>query len=90
MIKEFRFKGVSAEGKLIHGTFIAANKKEAKLNIKDISKKHGINILDFEEKRDFVYIIKLPNKQTIKGKQSNIPQATGAQKPVILGKICIV
>ncbi|MCD4817979.1 MAG: type II secretion system F family protein [Candidatus Cloacimonetes bacterium] len=70
MIKEYRFKGVSGEGKLIHGTFIAANKKEAKLNIKDISKKHGINILDFEEKKDFIYIIKLPNKQTIKGKQS--------------------
>jgi type IV pilus assembly protein PilC len=70
MIKEFRFKGVSGEGKLIHGTFIAANKKEAKENIKDISKKHGINILDFEEKKDFTYIIKLPNKQNIKGKQS--------------------
>jgi type IV pilus assembly protein PilC len=70
MIKEYRFKGISAEGKLIHGTFLANNKKEARATVKTMAAKQQINVLEIIPRRDFIYIILLPNDKKIKGKQS--------------------
>lgn len=54
------------------------------INVTPITK-YGIDI-DLKEAIGFAVLA----NETIKGKPSNIPQATGAQKPAILGKICIV
>ena len=70
MIKEYRFKGISEEGRLIHGTFIASSKKAARENIRSVAAKQNIKVIDIETRKDFLYIITLPNNKKIKGKQA--------------------
>lgn len=70
MIKEFRFKGNTPQGRLAQGTVNAHNMKKAKEKIYNLAKKYNLNITDIEQKRIFLYTIYLPNKKKIKGKQA--------------------
>jgi type IV pilus assembly protein PilC len=70
MIKEFRFKAFSAEGKLISGSLMAYNKNKAKEQIGILTKRHNLRISAIEEKREFIYTVKLPNGKSVTGRQN--------------------
>ncbi len=70
MIKEFRFKAYSNEGKLISGSLMAYNKKKAKEQIGILTKRHKLRISSIEEKREFIYMVKLPSGKTFTGRQN--------------------
>lgn len=69
-----------------HNNFLMQNLDEyfSSIIVTPISE-YGIDI-DLKEAIGFAVLA----NETIKGKPSNIPQATGAKAPTILGKICMV
>jgi len=70
----------------IHNKFIMQKLDEYFSSIKVTSiSKYDIDV-DLKEAIGFAVLA----NETIKGNPSNMPQVTGAQKPAILGKICIV
>jgi len=70
MIKEFRFKGLSPQGKLVQGTFTCSNHKEAKDYLKRLVDKYHLRVQSVETKKDFLYKVKMPMGKTYAGKQS--------------------
>jgi type IV pilus assembly protein PilC len=70
VIKEFRFKAYSTEGKLISGSLMAYNKNKAKSQIGILTKRHNLRISAIEEKREFIYTVKLPNGKAVTGRQN--------------------
>ncbi len=71
MIKEFRFKGLTPQGRLIQGTVIAQSKREAKKQVDELAKRNNVKITDINQKLKFKYFIKLPGKKrNISGVQS--------------------
>ncbi len=63
MIKEFRFKGLTPQGRLIQGTVIAQNKRDAKKQIDESAKRNNVKVTDINQKLKFRYFIKLPGKK---------------------------
>ena len=55
MTKEYRFKGINPEAKLVQGTFLAANKKAAKQQLAKVELRYKLKIQSFERKRDWLY-----------------------------------
>jgi type IV pilus assembly protein PilC len=70
MIKEFRFKGISSQGKLVQSTFTAGNTKEAKEHLKRLLDKYQLRLKSFEAKKDFFYTVKLSLGKKVTGKQA--------------------
>ena len=70
MTKEYRFKGVNPEGKLVQGTFMAEGRKAAKEQLAKISLRYKLKVQSFEKKRDWLYKVTLPGKKTFSGRQS--------------------
>jgi type IV pilus assembly protein PilC len=70
MIKEFRFKGISPQGKLVQSTFTAGNTKEAKEHLKRLLDKYQLRLKSFEAKKDFFYTVKLSLGKKVTGKQA--------------------
>jgi type IV pilus assembly protein PilC len=71
MIKEFRFKGLTPQGRLIQSSVIAESKKLAKKQIDELAKRNNVKITDINQKMKFRYFIKLPGKKKkITGVQS--------------------
>jgi type IV pilus assembly protein PilC len=70
MIKEFRFKAYSTEGKLISGSLMAYSKNKAKDQIGILTKRHNLRLSAIEEKREFLYTVKLPNGKSVTGRQN--------------------
>ena len=71
MIKEFRFKGLTPQGRLIQGTVLGQSKRDAKRQIDEVAKKNNIKITDINQKLKFRYSITLPGKKKkIQGVQS--------------------
>jgi type IV pilus assembly protein PilC len=69
--KEYRFKGIGAQGKLVQGTFMAENGKAAKNHLNKIVKKYHLRISTFEKKRDWLYTVYSEGKKKpFKGRQS--------------------
>lgn len=70
MQKEFRYQGVSLNGKPVQGVVLAHNKSKAKQLIKKIASKHRIKINAILRRKTFLYNVKLPKGKKLKGKQS--------------------
>lgn len=71
MIKEFRFKGLTPQGRMIQSTVLAKSKREAKKQIDELAKRNNVKVTDINEKVKFKYKIKLPGKKRkIEGVQS--------------------
>ncbi|MCF7913490.1 MAG: type II secretion system F family protein [Candidatus Cloacimonetes bacterium] len=63
MIKEFRFKGLTPQGRLIQGTVLGQSKKDAKRQVDEVAKRNNVKITDMNQKLKFRYTIKLPGKK---------------------------
>jgi type IV pilus assembly protein PilC len=70
MTKEYRFKGVNPEGKLVQGTFMADSPKAAKAQLAQLSLRYKLRIQSFEKKKDWLYKVHLPGKKKFNGRQS--------------------
>jgi len=70
MIKEFRFKGVSPQGKLVQGVFNASTNAEAKRHLKEVLDKYNLKLSSLEEKKTFNYKVKLAMGKNVTGKQT--------------------
>ncbi len=66
---EFRYQGITTQGKGIQGIVLASNKRMAKKVIDNFAKKHSIRINSILKKSLFLYNIKLPNGKKVKGRQ---------------------
>ncbi|MBM4403051.1 MAG: type II secretion system F family protein [Candidatus Cloacimonetes bacterium] len=69
-MQEYRFKGISPQGKLVQGTFTVGNRSEAKAHIKSLMTKYQLRLQSMEKKRDFLYKVMVPGKKTFSGRQS--------------------
>jgi type IV pilus assembly protein PilC len=70
MTKEYRFKGVSPEGKLVQGTFMADSAKAAKKQLAKVELRYKLRIQSFEKKRDWLYKVFVAGKKPASGRQS--------------------
>ena len=71
MQKEFRYHGVTLNGRPVQGVVLAHNKSKAKQLINKIATKHKIQVKTILPKKTFLYTVQLKNsKKKIKGKQS--------------------
>ncbi len=68
-VKEYRFSGLSLAGQPVQGTVFAPSLRGAQNKIKSLSEKHQFRTRDVEERRVFLYRVKHPNGQIIKGEQ---------------------
>ena len=59
MIKEFRFKGLTPQGRLIQSNIIAANKRDAKKKIDELAKRNNVRVTDINQKVKFDGIAKM-------------------------------
>jgi len=70
MTKEYRFKGVSPEGKLIQGSFMADSSKAAKEQMAKVELRYKLKVQAFEKKRDWLYKVFIEGKKPVSGRQS--------------------
>lgn len=69
-MSQFRFKGVSPQGKIIKGEFEAEDKKTAKKKVEKLSRQRTFQLHSLEEKKPFVYkVSKNGRKKKITGEQ---------------------
>lgn len=66
---EFRYQGITLQGKAIQGIVLASSKGKAKKIIENFAEKHKIRINSIQKRSLFLYKIKLPNGKKIKGRQ---------------------
>lgn len=66
---EFRYQGITSQGKGIQGIVLASNKRKAKLTIDEFAQKHAIRINSILKRSLFLYRIKLANGKRVKGRQ---------------------
>ena len=71
MTKEYRFKGISPEGKLVQGTFTVDSAKAAKAQLARVVARYNLKIQSFDKKRDWLYTVYLPGKKKFNGRQSS-------------------
>ncbi|MCB5261229.1 MAG: type II secretion system F family protein [Candidatus Cloacimonetes bacterium] len=70
MTKEYRFKGISPESKLVQGTFLADSNKAAKQQLAKVELRYSLKIQSFEVKRDWLYKVFVPGKKPVSGRQT--------------------
>lgn len=71
MAKEYRFKGIGAQGRMVQGTFMADSGKAAKVHLNKIAQKHQLRINSFEKKKDWLYkVYGEGKKKPFNGRQS--------------------
>lgn len=76
MTREYRFKGIGPQGKLVQGTFMADSKKAAKNHLDKLTLKFHLRVTDFEQKRDWLYKVFTPGKKKpFTGRQSAYSKA---------------
>lgn len=68
-VKEFRFNGIAHTGKPVQGTVFAPSRRAADKKIDQLSDKHGFRKQSLEERQVFIYKVKHPNGQILKGEQ---------------------
>ncbi len=69
MQKEFRYSGITTQGKSEQGLVSAKNRSEAKKRIHLLAVKNKLKIQTIQNKRTYLYTVKLPSGKKIKGKQ---------------------
>jgi len=85
MLIEYRFKGSSPQGKLVQGTFSVGSKSEGKRHIQKVIERYNLTLISLEQKRDWLYVIKVPNRKPIKGRQSAFSKEEVANALVKMG-----
>lgn len=70
MIKEYRYRGFTSDGRQMQGIVSAKNKKAAKLQATELAKKHNFKLTDIKPKKGWLYTVRLDNGKKIKGRQS--------------------
>ena len=68
-MREFRFRGVSDNGKPIQGTIYAPNKKAAMRRATALSERHRFKVQDIQERVTFRYKVRHPNGKVVEGEQ---------------------
>ncbi|MBT3755544.1 MAG: hypothetical protein HOD64_06830 [Candidatus Cloacimonetes bacterium] len=66
---EFRYQGITSQGKGVQGIVLASSKGKAKKIIDEFSEKHKIRINSIQKRSLFLYNLKLPNGKKVKGRQ---------------------
>ena len=66
MTKEYRFKGINPEGKLVQGTFMADSKKDAKAQLAKLELRYKLRIQTFEKKRDWLYKVQVKGRKLLR------------------------
>ena len=66
---EFRYQGITLQGKGVQGIVLASSKSKAKKIIDEFSEKHKIRINSIQKRSLFLYNLKLPNGKKVKGRQ---------------------
>ncbi len=85
MLNEYRYQGVSVNGKGVQGIVIARNKSNAKKIIKTLAEKHKLKINSILTKKVFLYYVKMPNGKRIKGRQSAYTKGEVARALAAIG-----
>jgi type IV pilus assembly protein PilC len=79
MIKEVRFKGVNAQGKVVQGNFSVSSRKEEKEYVARLAQRNHVRVIKVEYKRDFLYKVKMPMGKPFTGRQSAFSKEEVAQ-----------
>jgi type IV pilus assembly protein PilC len=86
MAKEYRFKGIGAQGKLVQGTYMSGSGKEAKLHLDKLVQKYNLRITSFEAKKDWLYKVWVAGKKKpFSGRQSAYTKQDVAQALTKMG-----
>lgn len=85
MTREYRFKGIGPQGKLVQGTFSAESPKAAKIHVAKLAKKYVLRVTDFEKKRDWLYKVFVAGKKPFSGRQSAFSKLEVAQALTKMG-----
>ena len=67
--REFRFQGLRPGGQSVQGTVFAPSKRKAKKKVESLAEKHGFRQEKIEKRRTYLYKVKHPNGETVKGEQ---------------------
>ncbi|PSQ93446.1 MAG: type II secretion system protein, partial [Bacteroidetes bacterium SW_4_67_19] len=67
--REFRFHGLRSGGQSVQGTVFAPSKRKAKKKVKSLAEKHGFRQESIEKRRTYLYKVRHPNGETVKGEQ---------------------
>ena len=68
-VKEFRFSGISQKGQPVQGTVFAPNGRSASKKISELAEKHKFRQQGVEVRRMYIYKVRHPNGQILKGEQ---------------------
>lgn len=68
-VKEYRFSGIGQSGQPVQGTVFAPSRRAAGKKIETLAEKHNFRHQGMEERRMYVYKVRHPNGQVIKGEQ---------------------
>ena len=68
-VKEFRFSGIGQSGQPVQGTVFAPSRRAASRKVESLSEKHQFRQQGIEQRRMYLYKVRHPNGQVIKGEQ---------------------
>ena len=72
--REFRFQGLRSGGQSVQGTVFAPSKRKAKEKVKSLAEKHGFSQKSLEKRRTYLYKVKHPSGEVVKGEQKAFSQ----------------
>lgn len=65
----FRFEGITTEGKSVQGFVNAYNLKEAKAKINQLAEQHQVKVERIRKRKTYIYKIRKANEKPLKGEQ---------------------
>ena len=68
-VKEYRFKGIGQNGQPVQGTVFAPSRRAAGKKIEALTEKHNFRHQGMDERRMYLYKVRHPNGQVLKGEQ---------------------
>jgi type IV pilus assembly protein PilC len=72
--REFRFQGSRSGGQSVQGTVFAPSKRKAKEKVASLADKHGFRQKSLEKRRTYLYKVKHPSGEVVKGEQKAFSQ----------------
>ena len=68
-VKEYRFNGIGQSGQPVQGTVFAPSRRAASKKIESLAEKHHFRQQGVDERRMYIYKVRHPSGQVIKGEQ---------------------
>ncbi len=68
-VKEFKFSGIGQSGQPVQGTVFAPSRRSAAKKIEQLAEKHKFRQQGLQERRMYVYKVRHPSGQLVKGEQ---------------------